>query len=248
MPIDPLEEFAQGFAPGFTPQQGATLPVTTQGGLPFGASAPVQPRSAPPMAPFQAMPQAPQPSCPPLAQLGGQGPDVMQMIAERLQSLQGVNPAKSKFSEAVKYYNALEELPKLTQIANIKSQDRALQQSYLKESAAQLEKFNALPPEQQMTMRPFMSAYLKNTSKLAGMEIGDEDIAHALTSPDFARTYASLVSDPLVNPQQQQAYLSRIGSAPPGKERDAAATLVAKEIEHGAVSMIQSALPQVVAQ
>src|SRR3990167_6766876 len=124
MPMDPLEEFAQGFAPGFTPQQGATLPVTTQGGLPFGASAPVQPRSAAPMAPFQAMPQPSQRS--PLAQLGGQGPDVMQMIAERLQSLQGVNPAKAKYSEAVKYYNALEEIPKLTGIANIRSQDQVM--------------------------------------------------------------------------------------------------------------------------
>src|SRR3990167_11441418 len=140
MPIDPLEEYAQGF----TPQQGSVLAPGTQGGLPFGSQAPVPPRAPAPMPQLPAPPQ--QGQRPPLAQIGGQAPDVMQMLAERLQSLQGINPAKAKFSEAVKYYNALEEIPKLTGIANIRSQDRQLQQGYLKESAAQLEKFNALPP------------------------------------------------------------------------------------------------------
>src|SRR3990167_10855493 len=147
MPIDPLEEYASGFAPGFTPQQGSLLAPGAQGGLPFGAASPPPPRAPAPMPQLPALPQQGQQAArPPLAQLGGQAPDVMQMIQERLQSLQGINPAKAKFSEAVKYYNALEEIPKLTGIANIRSQDRQLQQGYLKESAAQLEKFNALPP------------------------------------------------------------------------------------------------------
>src|SRR3990167_10659604 len=241
MPIDPLEEYAQGF----TPQQGSVLAPGTQGGLPFGSQAPVPPRAPAPMPQLPALPQ--QGQRPPLAQIGGQAPDVMQMLAERLQSLQGINPAKAKFSEAVKYYNALEEIPKLTGIANIRSQDRQLQQGYLKESAAQLEKFNALPPEQQATMRPFMAAYLKNTSQLAGMNLSDDDVTHALTSPNLAATYSSIVNDPLVDPETQQAYLNRIGAAKPGKERDAASSLVAKEIEDRATSIIQSTLPQVVA-
>ena len=245
MPRDPLEDYAQGIDPTALPQQGSMLPIQTQGGLPFGAQPPQQPRAVP-SPQFQAVPAAPGRA--PLAQLGGQMPDVNQMIAERLQSLQGINPTKAKFSEAVRYYNALEELPKLTGIANIKSQDRQLQAQYLKESASQLEKFHAMPPEQQAALRPFMSGYLKNTSKLAGLDLGDEDVNHALTSPNLAGTYASITGDPLVTPQAQQAYLSRIGAAKPGKERDDAAQAVSKEIEQQALSMIQSTLPQVIAQ
>src|SRR3990167_10332598 len=243
MPSNPqkdLEDFASGIYPGtLSPQQGRLLPPAAQGGLPFGAS-PMPPRPPAPgpafQAPSQALPQAPQAPPAPmqratLMQLGGQAPDVNQMIAERLQSLQRINPARSKYSEAVKYYNALEELPKLTGIANIRSQDRQLQQGYLKESAQQLEKFNALPPEQQATMRPFMSAYLKNTSKLAGMDLSDADVTHALTSPDLSATYSSITGDPLVSEQARTGYLSRIGAAKPGKERDDASALVRKELD-----------------
>src|SRR3990167_6239374 len=134
MPIDPLEEFAQGFAPGFTPQQGATLPTTTQGGLPFGASAPVPPRPAAPMAPSQAMPQ-PSPQRAPLAQLGGQGPDVMQMIRERLNTIQGYQPGKSNFEQQLGYVSALKQLQALSGVANIRSQDRVMQEKNLSELA-----------------------------------------------------------------------------------------------------------------
>src|SRR3990167_6838317 len=246
MPIDPLEEFAQGFAPGFTPQQGATLPVTTQGGLPFGASAPVPPRSAPPMAPFQAMPQPSQPS--PLAQLGGQGPDVMQMIAERLQSLQGVNPAKAKYSEAVKYYNALEELPKLTSIANIRSQDQVMREKNLSELAALADKFHKdYAPEVQAQVRPIYQQLLKSRAQLAGQDLPDDMIAEALTSPNLAGTYASLLNDPFVTPEVRQGYLSRLGAAKTGTERETASAAITKEIEGQALNTIQQALPQVVA-
>ncbi len=236
-----LEEFASGLGGGaFSPQQGSTLPPAAQGGLPFGAASPTPPRAAPPTPSFQ---QAP------LLQLGGQAPDLDRMIAERLQAIQGFNPmAKNTAQAEDAYAYAMHALPKLQGIANIRSQDKALQAQYLKESATQLEKFHAMPPEQQAALRPFMSGYLKNTSKLAGMDLGDEDVAHALTSPNLAGTYASILNDPLVNPQTQQAYLSRIGAAKPGKERDDASALVSKEIQQQATSLIQSQLPQVVAQ
>src|SRR3990167_10500475 len=110
MPSNPqkdLEDFASGIYPGaLSPQQGSLLPPAAQGGLPFGAS-PLPPRppapgpafQAPPQALPQALPQAP-PQAPmqrPPFALGGQPPDLVnQMIAERLQSLQGINPADRK--------------------------------------------------------------------------------------------------------------------------------------------------------
>ena len=235
-----LEDFASGIGPGaYSPQQGSGLPVAAQGGLPLGASPSVPPRAVPPPS-FQRAP---------LMQLGGQAPDLNAMIAERLQAIQGFNPmAKNTPQAEDAYAYAMHALPKLQGLASVKSQDRQLQAQYLKESASQLEKFHAMPPEQQAALRPFMSGYLKNTSKLAGMDLDDESVTHALTSPNLAGTYASIINDPLVNPQAQQAYLSRIGAAKPGKERDDASALVSKEIEQHALSTIQSALPQVVAQ
>jgi len=187
----------------------------------------------------------------PLMRLGGEPSALDQMIQQRLATLQGTDLSKdyANVAKMNAYGGALKDLPLLQALANTKSQDRTLQAQYHKELATQLEKFTALPPEQQAVQRPFMMNYMRNTAKLAGMEgLSDEDISHALTSPNLAGTYASIVNDPLVDPQTQQAALARIGAAKPGKERDDAAALISKEVEQRAQSLITTALPQVAAR
>ena len=68
-----LEDFASGIGGGvYSPQQGSMLPPSAQGGVPLGAASPTPPRPVPPPSFQQA----------PLLQLGGQAPDLDQMIAE----------------------------------------------------------------------------------------------------------------------------------------------------------------------
>src|SRR3990167_9223840 len=259
MPSNPkkdLEDFASGIYPGaLSPQQGSLLPPAAQGGLPFGAS-PLPPRPPVPgpafQAPPQALPQAPQAPLPapmqraPLMQLGGQAPDVNQMIAERLQSLQRINPARSKYSEAVKYYNALEELPKLTGIANIRSQDRQLQAASLKEIKAVLKKFTDLLPEQQASQRGTFEKLISAHGQLAGMQLSPEDVQHTLKSADIAGMYGELLGGDYT-PQERQAIFQQLGSVP-ANDREKVLGARRAEKDQQLLSLIQSAAPQVIAQ
>src|SRR3990167_6055362 len=101
MPIDPLEEYASGFAPGFTPQQGSTLAPGAQGGLPFGAGSP---RPQAPPAPMPQLPAISQQGR--LTQLGGQVPqfDVGQLLNQRLQQVQQYDPSQATWAEKGDYY------------------------------------------------------------------------------------------------------------------------------------------------
>src|SRR3990167_5577679 len=239
MPIDPLEEYAQGF----TPQQGSVLAPGTQGGLPFGSQAPVPPRAPAPMPQLPALPQ--QGQRPPLAQIGGQAPDVMQMLQELLRSLQGINPAKAKFSEAVKYYNALEEIPKLTGIANIRSQDRQMRQGALKQIGETLKAFNALSLEQQIAQRSVFQRLLSAYGQSAGLNATPDDVTEALSTPNITKAYADIFNDELIDPMNAA---SRLGLAKDSTQRENVRALIRKEAEQRAQTIVQQHLPLIATQ
>ena len=229
------EEFALSGA--YSPQQGAGLPPAVQGGLPLGASPPVPPRAVPPPS-FQRAP---------LMQLGGQAPDLNQMIAERLQRIQGFNPMGKNTAQAEDAYAyALHELPKLQGLAGIRSQDRALQQQTYKELTGELDKFHKdYSPDQQRLIMPFLKQNLSQRAKMAGMDLSDETLTQALTSRDVAGTYSAMFNDPVWQKDQQRV-LAELGQAKSTDDTEKVLTRWRGQKDAEALAMVQQTLPQVV--
>ena len=229
-------------------QRGGLLPPSVQGGLPLGASSPTPPQAPAPMPSFQAapIPQTPQV---PRFQLGGNAPNVEEMLAERLQRIQNFDPRKSGFYQRMQHDITMEELKGLSQVAGIRSQDRQLQEKNLAELAALADKFHKdYRPEVQENVRPVYAQLLRARADASGAKISDDVINTALKSPDLAATYNELFNDPLWTPQERQAGMSRLGQAKTSTEWETVSKTLRGEKETQALSMIQSALPQVVAQ
>ena len=242
-----LEDFASGIGAGaYSPQQGSTLPVQAQAGLPFG-SAPMMPPSAPPPMPsLQAAPAAMPTQRAPLISLGGQAPNVEDMIAQRLQTVSGFNQQKAKIKEQDAYAYALHELDKLQKIAGTRSQERQLQAGSRKEIQSALKEFTALTPEQQVAQRPIMQRLLTAQGQLAGMQLTPEDVQHTLKSPDIAGAYAEVLGDEY-NPQERQSNMQRIGSVGHDK-REGVLGAIRAEKDANSLAFVQQNLPQVVQQ
>src|SRR3990167_7201509 len=247
-----LEDFASGIGPGaLSPQQGSLLPPAAQGGLPFGAS-PMPPRPPAPGPAFQqapqALPQIPtQSSMPrPSLTLGGQPPDVMQMITERLQQIQNYKPGDAGFSQRKEYNTALQQLSALQGVANIKSQDRQLQAASLKEIKAALKEYKDLLPEQQESQRGTFEKLISAHGQLAGMQLSREDVQHTLKSADIAGMYGELLGGDYT-PQERQAIFQQLGSVP-ANDREKVLGARRAEKDQQLLSFIQSAAPQVIAQ
>jgi hypothetical protein len=236
-----LEDFASGVGPGaYSAQQGSTVPIGATGGLPLG-SAPMQPPRAPAPTPtFQAQRS-------PLLQLGGQAPDLNQMIAQRLQSIAAFNPATAKDKDEDAYGYAMYELPKLQSLAATRSQDKQLQQNYLKELSGKADEFHTkYTPEQQAAMRPFMTAYLRNTAKLAGIDdLDDDTINQTLTSPSLAGGYSALFNDATYSEQERQQAMQLIAQGKDVKTREEVVALVQKRKDAELTSLVQQHLPAV---
>ena len=221
----------------FSPQQGSALPPATQGGLPFGASSPAQPK---PVA-------APSFQRAPLTSIGGNVPDLEQMLAERLQTIQGYQPGKSNFDQQLAYMAAMKQIPALTGIANIRSQERQLAAQSSSEIGARLKDWNALATDEQERQRKVYSSLFTALSDRGNLKIDPDTINEALTTPDLSSVYADLLNDPLVA-QQRQGYLSRLSGVERGEKRSNEAKLIRSELDAQVLAQIQSALPQVVAQ
>ena len=245
-----LEDFASGVGPGaYSPQQGSGLPVGAMGGLPLGSASMVPPRTPPPMPPLQAAP-AGAPQMPPGTRapltLGGQVPDVGQMLAKRLQEISQYDPAKATWEQKGDYYAKLKELEPLSRVANIKSQDQKMQADTMKEIRAQLKEFSALTVEEQNQQRPLMEKLIHAQSRLAGNQFSPEDIAHTLKSSDIAGMYGDVLG-PDYDEKERKAIFGQLGTVQPEK-RDA--ILVARRAEKDAsfLSLIQTHAPQLIAQ
>ena len=234
-----LEEYASGIGPGaYSPQQGSSLPASAQGGLPFGAQSPIPPRAPAPMAPF---PRAP------LASLGGNVPDVEQMIADRLKSVAAFNPAaKNTAQQEDSYAYAMHDLPRLSQVAATRSQDRQLQEKNLSELAALADKFHKdYDPATQESVRPIYQQLLKTRAQLAGRDMPDDVIDQALRSPNLAAGYSSIFNDPSYSPQERDQALALIGQGKDVKTREDVVALATKRKDQELTSLVQTHLPQV---
>lgn len=232
---------------GMSPQQGSTLPVVTP--TPAAPSAlGVQPPPPAPAPSFQGLPigQGTNPSA--LLTLGGQPVGLDQMLQQRLQSIANysqMSPMQRFMGGNAAYGSAMAELPKLQALANTKSQERQLQQQYLKDLTGDLKEYTGLTPEQQQAQQPVMAKLIKARAQLAGLPIGDEDVNHLFSSPDITAQYASVLNDSLVPREQAVARLSAVKA---GKERDDALGLLQKETDQRALAMVQQYLPQAVSQ
>ena len=234
-----LEEFASGIGAGaYSPQQGSTLPPSAQGGLPFGAQSPTPPVAPPRMAPFQRAP---------LTSLGGGAPDVEQMIQQRLQAVSTFNPAaKNTAQQEDAYAYALHELPKLSQVSSIRSQDRQLQEKNLSELAALADKFHKdYDPATQESVRPIYQQLLKTRAQLAGRDMPDDVIDQALRSPNLAAGYSSLFNDASYSPQEREQTLALVGQGKDVKTREEIVALVTKRKDQELSSLVQQHLPSV---
>ncbi len=236
-PQQDLEDFASGIGPGvFSPQQGSVLPPAAQGGLAFGAASPTPPRAPVPAPSFQ---QAP------LLQLGGQASDLNQMLAQRLQTIAGFNPATARGRDEDAYAYAMAELPKLQALAATKSQDRQLQQKYMVDLGNTLKEFNGLSLDQQNAQRSLFERLLTAHGQLAGLNAPPESVKEALSTPDISKSYADIFNDALIDPQNA---VSRIGLAKDSTQRENVRALIRKESEQKALTLVQQHLPQIAAQ
>ena len=183
-------------------------------------------------------------------QLGGQAPNIEDMIAQRLQAVSAYNPAaKNPRNVEDAYMYALHELPKLQGIAGIRSQDKQLQEKNLAELADLADKFHKdYRPEVQENVRPVYAQLLKARAQMAGATISDDVINMALKSPDLASTYNELFNDPQWSPQERQAGMSRLGQAKTSKDWEDVSKTLRTEKDAQVLSMIQSVLPEMARQ
>ena len=182
-------------------------------------------------------------------QLGGQAPDVGQMIAQRLQAIQSYDPAvKNPRNVEDAYLYALHELPKLQGVANIRSQDRTLQEKNLSELSKLPDTFHKdFLPEQQAKTRPIYRELIKSRAQLAGVAIPDEIIDKALESQNFAASISSLFNDPIWQ-QDRQAIEADLNRTKNAADYEKVLGRWQGQQDQKALAEIQSALPQVVAQ
>ncbi len=238
--ITPEEQFEEYASPGaYSPQQGSTLPPSTQGGLPFGSATP---------APAQPPAPAPEFQRAPLLNLGGQPAPLEQMIQERLQAIQGYGqqPFLQRFlGGGAARGRAMSELPELQKLAATRSQDRQLQSGYLKQVSETLKEFTALPPEQQAVQRPVIEKLLAAQAQLGGLQTDQAGIQHVLKSPDITSMYREVLDE--FNPQEQQAIFQQLGSVLPEK-RDTIIGARKAERDQKLLSVVQTNTPSFVAQ
>lgn len=253
-----LEDYAQGVGPGALAQQGSTLPVT--GPMPAAPSA-LGPAPAPPVSPqvapggtFPGLPLSPPSPGPnpapqaPLLRFGGQQVPLESMIQQQLQALQNysqMGPLQKFMGGNAAYGQALTQLPLLEKLASTKSQERQLQQGYLKEIAKQVDDFSKLTPEEQTKQGPLQKKLLAAHAQLAGLQVSDEDLAHPFSSPDLAQQYAEVLNDTLIPHEQALAQLSAVKAGP---DRLNAIGAIQAQAQQKALTLVQQYLPQAIAQ
>jgi len=183
----------------------------------------------------------------PLTSIGGNVPNVEEMITRNLQAISGFNPAaKNTASAEDAYLYALNELPKLQGIANIKSQERQLQQQTYKEMVEQLDKFHTYAPDQQKTIKPYLQQILTQRSQMAGMNMRPDIIEQALTSRDVAGTYSEMFNDPLWQ-KDQPRILAELGQTKSTEDNEKVLKRWREQKDADALAMVQDVLPKVVA-